>query len=87
MKLFIIHVGYYDYEVGMYELHSQFLIPAASASVAKTLVMAKDIFQNKKMHIDGIQEINQVEGYSVNLQPSANEIENKIYSYNEIKQL
>ena len=39
------------------------------------------------MHIDGIQEINQVEGYSISLQPDINKIENKIYSYNEIKQL
>lgn len=87
MKLFIIHVGYYDYEVGMYELHSQFLVPAVSAADAKALVLAKEVFLRKKMHIDGIQEINQVEGYSISLHFDENKIENKIYSYNEIKQL
>lgn len=87
MKLFIIHVGYYDYEVGMYELHSQFLVPAVSAADAKALVLAKEVFMRKKMHIDGIQEINQVEGYSISLHFDENKIENKIYSYNEIKQL
>ncbi len=87
MKLFIIHVGYYDYEVGMYELHSQFLVPAISAADAKALVLAKEVFLRKKMHIDGIQEINQVEGYSISLHFDENQLENKIYSYNEIKQL
>ena len=49
--------------------------------------MAKDIFQAKKMHIDGIQEINQVEGYAIILQSTDNHASNKIYSYNEIKVL
>ncbi len=87
MQLFIIHVGYYDYDVGMYELHTQFLVPALSAAEAKAKAMAKDIFQAKKMHIDGIQEINQVEGYAITLQPTDNHSNNKIYSYNEIKEL
>ncbi len=87
MQLFIIHVGYYDYDVGMYELHTQFLVPALSAAEAKAKTMTKDIFQAKKMHIDGIQEINQVDGYSITLQPTDNQASNKIYSYNEIKEL
>ena len=87
MKLFIIHVGYYDYEVGMYELHSQFLIAAKTAAEAKNVAINKPIYKAKNMHIDGIQEINQVEGYSISLHFDENKIENKIYSYNEIKQL
>ncbi len=87
MKLFIIHVGYYDYEVGMYELHSQFLICAQTASEAKAKVVQKEIFVKKKMHIDGIQEITQVDGYQLNFTATNNQVENKVYSYNEIKQL
>ncbi|AUR52017.1 DUF1543 domain-containing protein [Aquella oligotrophica] len=87
MKLFIIHVGYYDYDIGMYELHSQFLVASDTAAAAKAKVMAKDVFKAKQMHIDGIQEINQVEGYSLSLQPSTQHIENKIYNYSEIKAL
>jgi hypothetical protein len=68
MKLFLIHVGYYDSEVGMYELHSQFLVAAATAAEAKASTMAKEVFKAKKMHIDGIQEINQVDGYAIDLQ-------------------
>ena len=87
MQLFIIHVGYYDYDVGMYELHTQFLIPALSAAEAKAKTMAKDIFQAKKMHIDGIQEVNQVDGYAITLHAAANYASNRIYNYNEIKAL
>jgi len=87
MKLYIIHVGYYDYAVGMYELHSQFLIAAKDASTAKNIVINKSIFKEKKMHIDGIQEINNVEGYKINLEKTDIQIENRILSYNEIKEL
>ncbi len=71
----------------MYELHTQFLVPALSAAEAKAKTMTKDIFQAKKMHIDGIQEINQVEGYAITLQSTDKHTNNKIYSYNEIKEL
>ena len=88
MKLFIIHVGYYDHEVGMYELHSQFLIVAPDAKIAKTIAMEKPAFKNKKMHIDGIQEINQIDDYTLTLVPSSQSFsENKIYTHREIKEL
>lgn len=87
MKLFIIHVGYYDYEIGMYELHSQFLVAAHTAAAAKANVLAKEIFKTKDMHIDGIQEINQIDGFAINLLPATLQQENKIYSYDEIKAL
>lgn len=87
MKLYIVHVGYYDYEIGMYELHSQFLIPAENAKIAKNIVINKSIFKEKKMHIDGIQEINNVEGYQINLEKTDFRTENRILSYAEIKEL
>ena len=85
MKLFIIHVGYYDYEVGMYELHSQFLIAAKTAAEAKNVAINKPIYKAKNMHIDGVQEINQIDGYSIDLKPTLDNLENKVYSYKEIK--
>lgn len=87
MKLFIVHVGYYDYEIGMYELHSQFLIAAENASQAKHATINKPVFKTKNMHIDGIQEINDVDGYSITLKPSETTSINKIYSYIEIKEM
>lgn len=87
MKLFIIHVGYYDHEIGMYELHSQFFLVANTAAEAKANAMTKDIFKAKKMHIDGIQELNYVDGYTVSLQSTDQQDINKIYSYNEIREL
>lgn len=84
MKLFIIHVGYYEYELGMYEHHTEFLIAAETASEAKKIVINKSIYKSKNMHIDGIQEVNQVDGFSITLVIKPNDIENKIYSHKEI---
>lgn len=67
LKLFIAHVGFYDHDIGIYELHTNFLVAAPDALSAKQLVKSKEIFINKKMHIDAIQEIDTVDGYHVNL--------------------
>ena len=85
MKLFIIHVGYYDYDIGMYELHSQFIIAAKTVVEAKNICLNKHIFKSKNMHIDGIQEIQQVDNYTITLTPTNTHTENKVYSYPEIK--
>ncbi len=37
------------------------------------------------MHIDGIQELNVVDGFRVNLIPENNENDAVIYSYDEVK--
>ena len=39
------------------------------------------------MHIDGVQEINQIDGYSIDLKPTLDNLENKVYSYKEIKDM
>jgi hypothetical protein len=44
-------------------------------------------FKNKKMHIDGIKEISDVEGYAVTLQKSSKKNKSKVYSYNDSKKL
>jgi hypothetical protein len=56
MKLFIVHVGFYDPEIGIYELHSNLLVVATDARTAKEIIKNKPLFINKKMHIDGIQD-------------------------------
>ena len=67
MKLFIAHVGFYDHDIGIHELHTNFLVAAPDALSAKQVVKSKEIFINKKMHIDAIQEIDTVDGYHVSL--------------------
>jgi hypothetical protein len=78
MKLYLVHCGYYDSEVcdGLYESHVNFFISAESFEEAR--VQAKKIpeFQNKKMHVDGLQEIQSVNGFRVHLEHDAS-LENK----------
>ncbi len=84
-KLYIVHVGFYDDEIGIYELHSNFLVAAIDIHEVKTIVKNKDIFQRKKMHIDAVQEIDIVDGYKVTLELNQS-CDNKFasYNYNEV---
>ena len=45
------------------------------------------VFQNKNMHIDSIQELNLVDGYRVNLVKETGTKETVNYSYDEVKKL
>ncbi|MDA9916339.1 hypothetical protein N9E05_00195 [Gammaproteobacteria bacterium] len=89
MKLFMVHVGFYDAEVGegIYESHMNFFIAASNAKSAKKKTFNLEQFKNKKMHIDGIKEISDVEGYKVILEKSSYKNKSKVYSYNESKKL
>lgn len=88
MKLFIVHAGYYDGEIGIYELHTNFLVAAANVSDVKKAVKEKDIFRKKNMHIDAVQEIEVVDGYRVTLiEDRASETKLTSYDYTQIKQL
>ena len=88
MKLFIVHAGYYDGEIGIYELHTNFLVAAANVSNVKKIMEEKEIFRKKNMHIDAVQEIEVVDGYKVMLaedQAGVTKLNN--YDYTQIKQL
>lgn len=67
MKLYLAHCGYYDLEVceGIYESHANFFVAAQSMIEAKESVKKIPEFQNKRMHIDGLQEIVSVGGYEL----------------------
>jgi hypothetical protein len=89
MKLFMVHVGFYDEEVGegIYESHINFFVAAGNAKSAKRKTMQMSQFRNKKMHIDGIKEVAHVDGYEVNLTKALKAKKSKVYSYNESKKL
>ena len=65
MKLFLIHVGFYDPEImeGLYEQHSNYFVVAQNITEAKTKARLNLTYKAKKMHIDGIQELNVVDGF------------------------
>jgi len=88
MKLFIVHAGYYDGEIGIYELHTNFLVAAANVSNVKKIIEEKEIFRKKNMHIDAVQEIEVVDGYKVTLvEDQAGVTKLNSYDYTQIKQL
>ena len=89
MKLYLIHVGFYDHELmdGLYEQHGNYFVAADNAKDAKTQVSEIPIFKHKKMHIDGIQELNSVDGYQVTLVKESSDNKSVSYSYEEVKKL
>ena len=89
MKLYLIHVGFYDSELmdGLYEQRGNFFVVAKNVKEAKTRAKMNQVFQNKNMHIDGMQELNLVDGYRVNLVKETGTKETVNYSYDEVKKL
>ena len=89
MKLFMVHVGFYDRSIGegLYETHLNYFIAAENAKEAKTKAHSLEEFQAKSMHIDGIKEISNVQGYEVNLVKNEKQKEEQILGYDESKEL
>ena len=89
MKLFLIHVGFYDPEMigGLYEQHSNYFVVAQNIAEAKTKARLNLTYKAKKMHIDGIQELNVVDGFRINLIPEKNDNDTVIYDYDEVKNM
>ncbi|GEM_PF-4748098 len=54
---------------------------------AKNKIKNKEIFIAKKMHIDGIQEIVNVDGYSISVTKKELETNNPIFNYDAVKNL
>jgi Domain of Unknown Function (DUF1543) len=69
VKLFLVHCGFYDPEVGdgVYESHVNFFVVAEDFAEARMRVKKNPIFLNKRMHIDGLQQVEAIDGYRVNL--------------------
>ena len=63
MKLFLVHAGFYDDNVsgGFYESHTNYFVVATDVKQAKQKAKAIPEYKNKKMHIDGIKEIDIVD--------------------------
>ncbi|HLB56133.1 MAG TPA: DUF1543 domain-containing protein [Coxiellaceae bacterium] len=68
-------------------LHNNFLVVANDVKDAKEKMTSKKIFQDKKMHIDGIIEIKYVDGYDIQLSPNKIVCENKIYSGADLRNM
>ncbi len=67
MKLYLIHCGYYDAEVGggLFESHINYFVCADSFESARINAKLIPEFAAKRMHIDGLQEIQAVGGFDI----------------------
>jgi ribosomal protein S4E len=70
MKLFLIHCGFYDGEVfdGVYESHVNFFVAARDFDDARAKAKLNPVFKGKKMHVDGLQQIDVIDGHRVRLE-------------------
>ena len=88
MNLYIAHVGFYDPDIGIYELHSNIFVVAANPAEAKKAVKSKEMFINKRIHIDGIQEISVVDGYKISAEKLEQQThDNQTFGYDAVKAL
>ena len=91
MKLYLVHTGFYDQSIskGFYESHSNYFIVADNEKSAKMRIKKMDEFNDKKMHIDGIMELNKVGDYNISIspEPSTKHPKNKQFSYNDVKKI
>ncbi|MGE0763378.1 MAG: DUF1543 domain-containing protein [Bdellovibrionales bacterium] len=69
MKLYMVHCGFYDEAMGegLYESHMNFFVAAESFEDARLRVKQLPAFKVRRMHVDGLQEIQAVNGYKVSL--------------------
>jgi len=89
MKLYLVHVGFYDPKLmdGLYEQHCNFFVVANNIKDAKQNIKNKSIFKKNKMHIDGIQEVNIVDGFKIKLIKDTVKSDLENYNYDEIKNI
>ena len=87
MKLYLIHTGYYDKSTsdGFYEQHSNIFIVAKNAHDAREKVKKNKEFLDKKMHIDGIKEIENIDGYNIQLKKTKDEEKIKSYNHYQVR--
>ena len=87
MKLYLVHVGFYDPSImeGLYEQHANFFVVAENVIDAKKKARQNSTYKKKKMHIDGIQELDIIDGYRIKLIGN-DSVDNTIsYGYDDVK--
>jgi hypothetical protein len=87
MKLYLVHTGYYDksFGDGFYEQHTNIFVVAHTPYDAREKVKKHKDFIDKKMHIDGIKEIENIDGYDIELVQSNNDNRINIYNHYQVR--
>ena len=89
MKLYLVHAGYYNPKImgGLYEQHTNYFVVAKNVKDAKKMARKNIAFKKNKMHIDGIQELNGVDGYRIKLVKEDLIDDMAIYGYEDVKNI
>ena len=91
MRLFLVHAGFYDENVsgGFYESHTNYFIVAEDVKDAKSKAKEIPEYKEKKMHIDGIKELEAVNGYKIVLEKNEDDNQDigSKYSYDDVKKI
>ena len=86
-KLFLVHLGYYDPELsnGVYESHINLFFVGTSFEDVREKVKLDDLVQKHKMHIDGVQLIEKVNGHRIIIdKKEGNESEIQNHNFREL---
>lgn len=67
MKLYMIHTGYQDTQTGVFEHHTNIFVVAENKISAEKKVKEHNLYIAKKMHVDGIIELTEIDGYKIEL--------------------
>lgn len=94
LNLYLVHCGFYDQSLAgdgsrnIFESHHNFYAVAKNPADAKTKVKEFPLFKARKMHVDGMQQIEVVDGYRVRLEPAGPvETEIRHVTWSEAKEL
>ena len=91
MRLFLVHAGFYDENVsgGFYESHTNYFVVAEDVKDAKSKAKEIPEYKEKKMHIDGIKELDAVNGYKIVLEKNEDDSQDlgSKYSYDDVKKI
>ena len=87
MKLYLIHTGYYDKSIGegFYEQHTNIFIVAKNAYEAREKAKQTKEYIDKKMHIDGIKEIENIDGYDIQLKKNMNKQKVTYFNHYQVR--
>ncbi|MCM0606648.1 MAG: hypothetical protein KA715_11205 [Xanthomonadaceae bacterium] len=69
MKLYMVHCGFYDLDLcdGVYESHLNLFVTGTSYEDARVRARLLPEFKNKKLHVDGVVEIQAVQGSRISV--------------------
>ena len=85
MELYLVHTSYYDksFGDGFYEQNKNIFMVAETPYDAREKVKRHQDFIDKKMHIDSMKEIENIDGYDIKIVQNEHKI--NIYNHYQVR--